>query len=191
MKGIENISQQITAEAQAKAAAMLDEARQRAKEAREKGAQQAKAESEKMRTETAQRAEELLRRSERTAQLESKKSQLAARQKMIDLAYEKALAKVLTLNDEKYSDLLCSLCGQTGAKTGELLFSEKDQARAGGLVEKMNQQNGAQLTLSKQTAPIPGGFILRQGQVEINCALDAIVRSLEEQTAKDVAAILF
>ena len=55
MKGIENISQQITAEAQAKAAAMLDEARQRAKEAREKGAQQAKAESEKMRTETAQR----------------------------------------------------------------------------------------------------------------------------------------
>ena len=46
MKGIENISQQITAEAQAKAAAMLDEARQRAKEAREKGAQQAKAESE-------------------------------------------------------------------------------------------------------------------------------------------------
>ena len=89
-------------------------------------------------------------------------------------------AKVLTLSDEKYGDLLCSLCGQTGAKTGELLFSEKDQARAGGLVEKMNQQNGAQLTLSKQTAPIPGGFILRQGQVEINCALDAIVRSLEE-----------
>ena len=162
MKGIENISQQITAEAQAKAAAMLDEARQRAKEAREKGAQQAKAESEKMRTETAQRAEELLRRSERTAQLESKKSQLAARQKMIDLAYEKALAKVLTLSDEKYGDLLCSLCGQTGAKTGELLFSEKDQARAGGLVEKMNQQNGAQLTLSKQTAPKIGRASCRE-----------------------------
>ncbi len=191
MKGIENISQQITAEAQAKAAAILEEARQRAQETREKGAQQAKAESEKMRTETAQRAEELLRRNERTAQLESKKSQLAARQKMIDLAYEKALTKILTLSDDKYGELLCSLCGQTGAKAGEVMFGKKDQSRAAGLVEKMNRQTGAQLQLAQQTAPIPGGFILRQGQVEINCALDAIVRSLAEQTAKDVAAILF
>lgn len=191
MKGIENISQQITAEAQAKAGEILQEARDRAKQVREKGVQQAKAESEKSKIETAQRAEELLRRNERTAQLESKKSQLAARQKMIDLAYEKALANVLALKDDKYAALLCSLCGQTGAKTGELLFSQKDQGRAAGLVEQMNRQNGAQLTLSPQTAPIPGGFILRQGQVEINCALDAIVRSLSEQTAKDVAAILF
>lgn len=191
MKGIENISQQITAEAQAKAGEILQEARDRAQQVREKGVQQAKAESEKSKIETAQRAEELLRRNERTAQLESKKSQLAARQKMIDLAYEKALANVLALKDDKYAALLCSLCGQTGAKTGELLFSQKDQGRAAGLVEQMNRQNGAQLTLSPQTAPIPGGFILRQGQVEINCALDAIVRSLSEQTAKDVAAILF
>lgn len=110
---------------------------------------------------------------------------------MIDLAYEKALEKVLALGDEKYGALLCGLCGQTGAKSGELIFGKQDQARAAKLTEQMNQQTGAQLTLSKQTAPIPGGFILRQGQVEINCALDAIVRSISEQTAKDVAAILF
>ena len=48
-----------------------------------------------------------------------------------------------------------------------------------------------ELTLSQETRPIPGGFILAEGDVELNCAFDTLVRLQREKLEKEVAAILF
>ncbi len=193
MKGIDNIAQRIIADAEAKAADILREAQERAQRIEENSRRRAAEELEQARKDAQERAEEALRRGDRTAQLESKKAQLGARQQMIDLAYEKALQNLLQLDDEAYTALLCGLCAEAVAQGGgELLFNPRDKERCGPAVrDRVGQQTGAALTLAAQTADIPGGFILRQGKVEINCALDAVVRALSEQTAKDVAAILF
>ena len=117
----------------------------------------------------------------------------AARQQLLDEAYDRALQRLTSLDDKAYLELLCTLCSQAVSQSGgELLLNQKDQARCGQeLVRMVREKTGAQVTLSQQTASIPGGFILRQGKVEVNCALDAVVRAQAEQTAKDVAAILF
>ena len=47
------------------------------------------------------------------------------------------------------------------------------------------------LTLGSETRPIPGGFILSCGDVELNCAFDTLVRLQREKLEKEVAAILF
>ena len=52
-------------------------------------------------------------------------------------------------------------------------------------------QGTAMLTLSEEARPIRGGFILRDGRIEINCAFDALIRAEREQTAGAVAKLLF
>ncbi len=49
----------------------------------------------------------------------------------------------------------------------------------------------AQLTLSQETRPIRGGFILKDGNVEVNCTLDTEVRLQRTEIAGAVANILF
>ena len=52
-------------------------------------------------------------------------------------------------------------------------------------------QGTAQLSLSKDTADIEGGLILRDGNVEVNCAFETLLRMLREDMAAQVAGILF
>ncbi len=47
------------------------------------------------------------------------------------------------------------------------------------------------LTLSEETRPIKGGFIMVDGDVEINCAFETLVRLQREKLEKDVANLLF
>ena len=58
-------------------------------------------------------------------------------------------------------------------------------------MEKANQEGGKNLTLSGETRSIPGGFILRSGSVEVNCAFDTLVRLQKAETAGDVVKKLF
>lgn len=47
------------------------------------------------------------------------------------------------------------------------------------------------LTLSEQTRPMKGGFVMSDGDVEVNCTFDTLVRMQREKLAKEVADILF
>lgn len=49
----------------------------------------------------------------------------------------------------------------------------------------------AMLTLSKETRPIRGGFILKDENVEVNCTFDTLVRLQKAETAGMVAKKLF
>ena len=74
----------------------------------------------------------------------------------------------------------------------EVIFSEADRRKVGkAAVEKANQEGGKNLTLSGETRSIPGGFILRSGSVEVNCAFDTLVRLQKAETAGDVVKKLF
>lgn len=192
MKGIETISRNIMDEAKARAEQILEEARQQAARIGEKAAQQAQAQGEILKAEAQQRVEELLRRSERTALLENKKGQLAARRQQIEKAYDLALQQLLSLEEKEYCALLVKLCRETGEKQGEILLNARDKARLGSaLVEQINQESEAAFVLGEEERDIAGGFVLRQGPVEINCALETAVSLLEEETASQVAALLF
>ena len=69
---------------------------------------------------------------------------------------------------------------KVGAFLGKVVNSAAAQITGTGL-----------LTLSEETRPIRGGFILVDGPVEVNCAFEAMVRAQREQLEKPVAEILF
>ena len=48
-----------------------------------------------------------------------------------------------------------------------------------------------QLTLSEKTRSMRGGFVMSDGDVEVNCAFETLVRMSREKLEKEVADILF
>ena len=64
-----------------------------------------------------------------------------------------------------------------------------DQAFLDGVSAKLGKGNG--LKLSAERRRIRGGFILRSGRIETNCALETIVRDARERLETEVAAELF
>ncbi len=73
---------------------------------------------------------------------------------------------------------------------------EVTKSRVGTLMDKLVHNTtaivtGAGLTLSEQTRDIKGGFVMVDGDVEINCAFETLVRLQREQMEKKVADVLF
>ena len=76
------------------------------------------------------------------------------------------------------------------------LPEEVTKSRMGTLMDKLIHNTtaivtGAGLTLSEETRDIKGGFIMVDGDVEINCAFETLVRLQREQMEKTVADALF
>ena len=69
---------------------------------------------------------------------------------------------------------------KVGAFLGKVVNSAAAQITGTGL-----------LTLSEETRPIQGGFILTDGPVEVNCSFEAMLRLQREQLEKPAAEILF
>lgn len=77
------------------------------------------------------------------------------------------------------------------------LPEEVTDSRAGALLDRVVTGasallNGtAMLTLSEETRPINGGFILSDGAVEVNCSFDTLVRVKRAEITGEVSAVLF
>ena len=70
-------------------------------------------------------------------------------------------------------------------------------SRVGALLGKVVNSAAAQITgtgllsLSEETRPIRGGFILVDGPVEVNCSFETLFRLQREKLEKQAAEILF
>lgn len=71
------------------------------------------------------------------------------------------------------------------------------QTKVGAFLDKVVQSTAAMVTgtgllsLSEQTRNIRGGFVMSDGDVEVNCAFETLVRMQREKLEKQVADILF
>lgn len=101
----------------------------------------------------------------------------------------------MNLPDKDYVALVASLiveASQTGRE--EVVFSQKDRPRYGkAAVTRANELLGdrGHLTLSAQTRPIQGGFLLSDGDVEVNCTFETLVRMQRRTVERQVAQVLF
>lgn len=193
MKGIDTILKRLDEEAAAQADAALDRARQEVDRIIARCQAQADREKEEMLAAGKQAAAEREERMVSAAQLEGRKQVLAARQQLLGEAYDLALEKLLKLPRERLTEVLADLLVQAAPQgRGEVLFSPQDQKGPGAeAVAAANDRGGGKLTVSEQTAPIRGGFILRCGSVEVNCAFETLIRLHRADTATEAAAELF
>ena len=179
MDGIEKITGRIAADASQEIAAIQAEARR---------------ESEDILARGRRAADERVERLASVAQLDARKLELSAKQEMLARAYDRALEKLTGLPDGAYTDLLAQLAVEASSTGREaVILSPKDRARYGkAAVTRANEKLGdGHLTLSEQTRPIQGGLILSDGDVEVNCSLETLVRLIRGETDREVAKVLF
>ena len=193
MNGSETIIQRLNTNAKADTDALLDKARQEAAAITARYQAQADQEAANLAARNQRNAAEREERLVSAAQMEARKTILAAKQAVMEEVYAKALEKLRSLPQDRAVEVLASLLNEAAPQgKGEVLFSAQDRETVGrAAVDAANAQNGGQLTLSGETANIPGGFILRNGSIEVNCAFDTLIRLQKTETAGQVAQRLF
>ena len=153
MDGIEKITARINEDVQKEIDALNAQAQAQ-------GAQitaDCQAQAEVLRAELAERgkkaAAEREERMASVAQLEVRKATLAAKQKVLDKAFDRALEKLCSLEDVVYIDLLADLLAEASSSGREqVAFNQKDRTRVGkAAVTKANE------LLARAVAPkLPG-----------------------------------
>ena len=192
MNGIERITARIEADAQGEIDALLASAQAEVAEIEQDYQRRAEA----LRAQLLERSEKAaLEREERlisAAKMEGRKALLAARQDLVEQAFLAAQAKLCLLPHNEAIEVLAKLMVRASASgQEEVIFSQADRERIGAAaVEKANAA-GKHLRLAEETRSIRGGFILREGRVEINCAFETLVRLEKSRSAAAVAKLLF
>ena len=193
MNGIEKIIQRIESDAQAEIDCTLADAREKAADIADTYRKQAEAEGRELGAKYEKAAAEREERLVSSAQMEARKVRLAAKQEMVERTYALALDKLCAMPEEQYVAVLADLLVQASSNgREEAVFSPKDREQVGEkAVAKANALSGKELRLSAETQPIRGGFILKDKNVEVNCAFETLVRLQKTETAGAVVKKLF
>ena len=198
MNGIERISDRLVADAEAEIAALNADTAARCGEIRAEYQRRAQEEYQSRMAEGAKTAETRMQRLGSAAEMEATKSILAFKQEMVAKAFADAAEKLANLPQEQYVKFLASQAAAAAATGSEaLIFNARDKAAVGELVAKAANAlladkgvKGA-LTVSDETREISGGVIVRQGNIEVNCAVETLVQLRRSELASQVAEILF
>lgn len=199
MNGIEKITGRIEADAQEQAKAIAAEAEAKCAEIRADYDKQAQDQYWARVRDGVKACEDRVQRMGRLAEMEARKSVLALKQEMVDAAFAAALDKICAMPQADYVAYLAKLAAQaatTGTET--LVFNAKDQAACGQAVV-----DAANALLAQQGKPRPAhhepgharpavpGFVLQQGDIEVNCAVETIAELCRSDLAAQVAEVLF
>ena len=198
MNGIERISGRLVADAEAEIAELNAETKARCDEITAEYQRKAQEEYQSRMAEGTRAAETRLQRLGSAAEMEAKKSILAFKQEMVAQAFETASERLANLPEEQYVQFLSSQAAAAAA-TGseELIFNERDKAAVGEKVaaaaNALLREKGlpGALKVSDETRKISGGVIVRQGNIEVNCAVETLVQLRRSELASQVAEILF
>lgn len=197
MEGIEKITARIIEDAEREIAQIQQENEKRINALTAEAQSAAEQESLELLTRGRRAAEERRERLSSSAAVECRKMELAAKQELLNEAFAVAVEELCHLPREKYLALIASLAAEVAEGGEEMILSPQDASEIGPevvlLANTALREAGkpGKLTLSAEHRSIPGGFILSQGDVELNCAFDTLVRLQREKLEKEVAAILF
>ena len=198
MNGIEKITAKLEAEARAEIDSVKAETAAKCEEIKKEYDKKAQDEYWKRVQAGTKNCENRVERMASAADMEARKSILAFKQEMVSKAFNRAVENIGQMPREEY---IAFLAGQTAkaAATGseELIFNERDKKELGAdtakaanaLLKKKGLAGG--LTVSDETREIPGGLIVKQGDIEVNCSVDILVQLYRNELASQVAEILF
>lgn len=169
-------------EARAQSDAVLAEAEKKAQEMVEAGRKRGLEEKEK-----------IISRRKSVADIDCRKVFLAKKQELIGQCFEKAVDNIISMEEAEYIDLLTALGTDSGMTAGQLIFNESERAAIGQkVVDALNSRiEGGSFSLSEETRPLRGGYMLMCGQTFINNTIEALVEEARPELTAEVAKMMF
>ncbi|NLG23752.1 MAG: hypothetical protein GX558_00225 [Clostridiales bacterium] len=193
--GLDAIVNAILTEARAEADALLARARSDAEQTLADARDEAAALTEQALADAREQADGILRRARVDAEMASARLLLSEKRRQLDRAVAEARSTAQALPDRQYFDWLIRLAaGVAERREGEMLLSPRDLARLpDGFERALNGAlpPGGRLTVAPEGRAIGGGFVLRYGEIEQNCSLDAIFADRSDEIVDAAGEALF
>jgi len=124
-----------------------------------------------------------------TTSLEARRIVLEEKERLIEEAYKKALAKLARLGKKSYQDIIKKMLLKVAKSgSGEVIISREDKKRiTPSFITSINKE----LKISKEDREIIGGFILKREKIEVNNSFKSLFRSKREELELRLVKILF
>jgi len=198
MAGAEKIVDKILEEAKSKADASIEKAKKEAAQILRSAEEEARNRQKVILDRAFEEAIERKKRMIAVGELEGRKEKLKAKQEVIETVFKKAVEELNSLPADEYEKVLTEMIADSvSGSNAEIILSEKDKKKVSSnflknINERLDQMGKkAQLTISDESRNINGGFILKEGDVEINNSFEAILRMNRDQLEELVIEQLF
>ncbi len=198
MTGIDKIKSKILEDAAAQGALLDEKAAAEARSILDLAAAEAAVKKSELTGKAESDGAEIYRRLLAQAGLEQRKDILRTKQELIDTAFRMAFDRICSLPDGEYQKLLEDMIVEAaGIEGGEIILSEKDVKRLdeqflNNINNRLdNMTNRSAVSLSERNIVTAGGFILKQGDVEINGTFEILFGTLRNDLENEVVRILF
>ena len=196
MTGLEKITSEIKADADKSVAAIIDKANADAS-AILAGAEKEAAEAvAKINHDVSVRLSASKSTAESAAALRKRRLILEEKQKLIGEVIEEAKNLIYALPDDVYFEKILKLAEKNvNPAEGTIIFNAKDLSRLPADFEtKLNVvavAKGGKLTVSKETRPIDGGFVLLYEGIDQNCSITSLFETHVESVQDKIQKLLF
>lgn len=196
MTGIDKIIEQIGADADETARAIIEAAKNSAREEKKTAIKKAAEQCAQIRQQSEKDVADCLDRAKSAAAVHKRKLILSAKQKIIVEIVEAAHRSLLEMPDNEYfANLLKMIAKYALPQNGKILFSPADYQRLPtDFQESVNavfQKENGSLVISNCNRSIDGGFILVYGEIEVNCSFAALFGSAKDRLQDQVNEMLF
>lgn len=193
MTGLSRITERIANDAKKENEALLSQAKQEADTIIAGYKKQAEEQTEYIVPNAKKTAAERSERRLAVAAMEARKLQLAARQNVIQKAFDEAAALLVKLDDAKKVEWLSKIAANVAVSgTEAVILNTSEHAKIGDKVVKAaNKLLGGKgkLTLADAGRDFAGGLVLASGDVEINCTIFALLGGVREELTAEVGKI--
>jgi V/A-type H+-transporting ATPase subunit E len=198
MIGTEKIKDRILSDARELHEKILEDARAEARSIIEKAQKEAMEKAAVINQKAKEEAIQIKKRYRAVSSLDDRKNILKVRQEIVNEAFNIALERVSSLPESEYIAFIEKILLKAARDdAGLVLFNEKDKRSLGdSFIQRINQKlseagRNASLNLAHDVLDSKGGFILKYGDMEVNCTLEVLFAMARPALEQEVASILF
>jgi len=196
MTGLEKITSEIKADADKSVAAIIDKANAEASDILAGAEKEAAEAVAKINHDVSVRLSASKSTAESAAALRKRRLILEEKQKLIGEVIEEAKNLIYALPDNVYFEKILKLAEKNvNPAEGTIIFNAKDLSRLPADFEtKLNAvavAKGGKLTVSKETRPIDGGFVLLYEGIDQNCSITSLFETHIESVQDKIQKVLF
>lgn len=179
------ITDKIISAAKAEADEIMEKANKSADEIIKKAEKTALSLTEKSKADAEAETEKIRSKELSSAHMAAKKKALTEKQTIIDGIIAEAYKRLTHLPDEEYEKAVLSMLKDIPKEGNEIIVSQKDNPVLGDTIKS------AGYTLAEETRDLDGGFIVKNGDIELNFSFGSILSVEQEEIRQMLAGMLF
>lgn len=191
MNGEDKILNRINSDCERAVRGILDEAEQKCSVINSQAEIQAKKAENEVFEKAKAREKQINNASKSRCELEIRNTILRKRRSEIDKTFDELQSYLVNLSDDEYFGFMYKLAETLDVESGTVLLNQKDLNRLPGDFTEKFQNVGISVTVSDSPVEIIGGFILKNGNVEENMAIDAVIMSKRDALEDIISRELF